>query len=210
MEKLYLDIDDTLLDTEKYLRLLLKNNFISCPENSSVYELRGDVMAGCIVEEMLSSEGYEVIPFVNGGEDGIELLKSEYEVVLVSDVVTSDEGVGKTNLAKRLGCDIILTGDAMGRSKSDIDMSDGVFVDNMPSNLFASNAKRRILMFSEYDLCYPSERQCFSRMLREDSVTVIGDFYDLVDLLIGVDESDAELRERVYQGIQKFCKNSGI
>ena len=75
MEKLYLDIDDTLLDTEKYLRLLLKNNFISCPENSSVYELRGDVMAGCIVEEMLSSEGYEVIPFVNGGEDGIELLK---------------------------------------------------------------------------------------------------------------------------------------
>ena len=70
--KLYLDIDDTLVDTEDSLR-----RYLSCLgiDSDSPYDLIGTEYDE-LIEDFLSD--YHVIPMIDGARTSLKLLKTEY------------------------------------------------------------------------------------------------------------------------------------
>ena len=179
MTKLYLDIDDTILDTEKYIRDMLDSKGIDCSESVSAYVYR-EIMPE--VENIFTSNNYNRVPYKLGAFKGVLNLCKSYDIVLISNCTTEDEERSKREIADRLSVDILF----IHSSREDIDMCNCVYVDDRPLNLLISNASKKILMLNKYRLYYRSEVCSLDLMLRhEDNLSIAKDFYDVVKYLGG-------------------------
>lgn len=144
-QKLFLDIDDTLVDTESYLRLRLRyilgSDVVS--KYDSIYNLMtDDEVAKEICRKELSD--YRNIPFLPFAEECIGVLKNDYNIILCSNYTFEEERCAKLLLAERLGVSSSLIRYAPNMGKSSVDMSDGILVDNDTRVLASSNAKRKV------------------------------------------------------------------
>lgn len=144
-QKLFLDIDDTLVDTESYLRLRLRyilgSNVVGKYDN--IYNLMlDDEVANGICRKELSD--YRNIPFLPFAEECISVLKSDYDIILCSNYTFDEERCAKLLLADRLGVSSSLIRYTPNMGKAEVNMSDGILVDNDVRILANSNAKRKI------------------------------------------------------------------
>lgn len=193
MSKLYIDIDDTLVDTERYIRHLLKVNGLEYKDKGSVYSLMGIPEYEEIFREIMSD--YSAIPYRVGALENLPLLKTEYDIILCSSSCSDYESVAKQEFAKSLDLPLILCeGDQW--DKSHIDMSGAIFIDNNPDILRVSNATVKLQMYSPY-----------TRI--EGTLDVVEDWYSVTDRLIDTGgDNDAELRECLYKRIQRCYRAS--
>jgi hypothetical protein len=187
--KLYLDIDDTLVDTEDSLR-----RYLSCLgiDSDSPYDLIGTEYDE-LIEEFLSD--YHVIPMIDGARTSLKLLKTEYDITLVSCYTYFNEAKAKISFAKKFGVELIL---CKNYDKSHVDMSDGIFIDNDEEHLKYSNAAKKYI-FS-------------SNGVKSQLSNIDGEFhnwYDIVDILMGGDK-DAELREYIFKRTKELYETSRV
>lgn len=149
MKKVYLDIDDTLYDTYNYLRSLVVMSFgTDYIKDKNIYEMmEEDEEVKKLCMNVLSD--YSKIPTKAYVKDFIRLLSGKYDVVLCSMYVFDCEREAKEKLAKKLGVESILVKYDKNIGKSNIDMSDGIFVDDSIKLLNSSNANRKILVGSK-------------------------------------------------------------
>lgn len=167
-QKLFLDIDDTLVDTESYLRLRLRyilgSDVVS--KYDSIYNLMvNDKIANEICRKELSD--YRNIPFLPFAEECISVLKNDYSIILYSNYTFEEERSAKLLLADRLGVSSSLTQYDTGMGKSRVDISDGILVDNDTKVLVNSNAKRKIRVrgYGLKDIwCGEEVEDCFELM----------------------------------------------
>ena len=138
--KLYLDVDDVILDTAKYVRARAKEDNLEVPENKSIY--------GAIppeVQQLYLSE-YEKIPFKNTFSYYIGRVKSLFDkVTLISEYYSEGERDSKLKkMSSLFAPDQICLIDARLSRKYEKDLSDGILVDDNVTILDKVKAKRKI------------------------------------------------------------------
>lgn len=190
---LYVDIDDTVKDTERYIRRVMRSNGISCPKTGTIYSKIG-TPEGSIIEEVLCN--HDAIPFKESAKSSLELLFTEYNVVFYSHYHFQKEKECKYKLAKLFKRPIIL--EEFSDSKS-VDMSDAYFVDDRNEVLMSSNAERKFELYSPYMFDMTHER---------DKDTLIVDWYSLTNILMGVN-LDEYLRRFISSRVPQQRKFSG-
>lgn len=193
--KLYLDLDDTYLDTETYLRNMLSANGLTVG-TASVYSDYIKGCAGSFYKEILSD--YSCIPKKLGADECLDIIKTEYDVVFVSCYTTEEERVAKEMFAKECETPIILCSDF---DKSNIDMGDGIMLDDTPRHLLYSGIPRKnqFLMYNPYSL----DEEGISDLKMFEGKVVL-DWYDFTDSIMEVKE-DVELRDYICKRIQGCC-----
>lgn len=198
--KLYIDLDDTFVDTEMYLRNMFNQNGFNVPESASIYSLIDTGEYDFLFKEGMSD--YILIPRMPGAEDALKILSTEYSISFVSCYSFEEEARGKKKLADALRKELIL---CKGR-KDHINMENAVFIDDNISHLIDSNAsdEDKFLFFNIYnlrDLTSAGDSYCGH---------VVSDWYEITNILMGVTGEDAELREYFRERIQKCSKGCGI
>lgn len=199
MRKLYLDLDDTYVDTESYLRKVLERNGVHCDPNSSVWDVYFRGEGRDIFKEVLSD--YSAIPKKVGAEECLKILETEFEIVYVTCYLCEEERTAKINMAKEDGRNIIF---CTGFDKSFVDMSDSVFIDDVPKHLINSNAdgKNKYLMYNKYV-------KGLSKSLMLFDGTVVFDWYDFCDKVMEVN-IDVELRDSICSRVSECCKKHRV
>ena len=190
---LYVDIDDTLLDTEMYVRSAFEKSGIQFNMTCSVFSYMGVEEYSSIFREAMSD--YSRIPIKPGGLDALSILGTEFSIRFVSCYSYPEEAEAKRKFAGELGIPLILC----RGTKAHVDMSGGYYIDDCPRFISESNAprKNKFLFFNlprVVDLMLSG---------KHFDCRVVSDWYDATNILMGVDERDAELREHIYQRIQK-------
>ena len=198
IKKIYLDLDDTLLDTESYIRFILDLRGIKIAK-----DLKYDIYTSIDkrVRDLLKiifASDYDAVPWKIGAKECFKLLETEFEIVFVSSCTTKEEEVSKKKFADKLGKKIILcSGDKW--DKSHVDMSDGIFIEDNLDVLMGTNAAVKIQMYNPYNFhsskCNPI---CPERDL------LVTDWFQIIDYLMEVDISE-NFRRRFCEGIQNFC-----
>lgn len=202
---IYMDLDDTVKETERYIRRVVQANGVKLKPNlygpncDSIHTYIGtDTQEGVMVAECLKN--WSVIPFKASAINSIKLLKTEYEVVFCTGYVYKEEADCKKAFAKSMGCNIILCGeDCM--FKDHVDMQGCIFVDDRHDILSRSNAEERYEMFNPYYFDFKGYID------REDSIVLV-DWYSFVDTLMGkCDRSEGgrefeDIRGLLRQGVQ--------
>jgi len=142
--KLYLDIDDTVLDTENYVKKVLGGKWSNL--DSSIYLEYGNMSEYELdkIKDVFSN--YYEIPYISGAEEGISELQEEFDVVFCSTYWNDYEKRSKQIWADLLGIRAIL---CEGYTKGNVDMSDAVFVDDGTRNLNSSNAAMKVCFFQK-------------------------------------------------------------
>lgn len=173
-DTIYLDLDDTVKDTERYIRRVLQTNGVDTSGYvGSIYPLVStDTFAGSLVCECLKE--WDAIPFKSCALNGLKLLKTEYNIVFCSAYTFGKEAELKEAFAKKMRCDIILCGEE-NRFKDNVDMSDSIFIDDRSDILIRSNAKVKYEILNPYFFDIYAER---------DDRTLLVDWYYLVDILM--------------------------
>lgn len=190
---LYLDLDDTYLDTENYIRSMLTANGVPVSNTSSVYNNYTRECAGDLYKEILSD--YSCIPKKIGADECLDIIKTEFDVVFLSCYTTDVEKQAKEEFAKECGIPIILCKDF---DKSGIDMSNGIMLDDTPRHLVYSGlpGKNQYLMYNPYALDTEGTED-----LKKFQGTIVLDWYNFMDNIMEVEE-DAELRDYICKRIQ--------
>lgn len=173
---IYLDLDDTVKDTERYIRRVLVSNgakLASLTGRDSIYLLlHSDLYEGKVVRECLKE--WDIIPFKSCAYNVIQLLKTEYNVVFCSAYTFEEEAECKRSFARSMGCDIILC-DKSCSDKSHVDMSGAIFIDDRSDILAKSNADEKYELYSPYFFDIYAER---------DLKTKVVDWYSLASILM--------------------------
>lgn len=191
--KLFLDLDDTVKDTERYIRRVLASNGIdSCGAGSIYNYINSGTVEDSLIRECLYD--WNVIPFKDCALNGIKLLQTEYDVIFCTAYTFNKEAQMKKALAKSLGCEIILCDDG-NRYKDKVDMSGGIFVDDRADILIRSNADIKFELYSPY---------YFDGYAERDDRTLIVDWYSLVDILMNKGINTAEESEKGGILYEKF------
>lgn len=195
MKKLFVDLDDTFVDTERYLRKICESNGLKVPKYDTIYTLYGEDNEYKPYFDMVFNN-YFVIPKKQGVIENISLLETEYEIIFCTYCTTKGEKEAKKKFANSLGKEIILC-EGDNYTKSNIDMSEGILIDDNPEVLEASNAGKKIQMYNEFT---------YTQTLSNCSLVV--DWFDIVDQLMEV-SIDERLRSFISDGISR-CYNSTI
>lgn len=200
MRNLFLDIDDTYLSTETFLRASFGCYGVKCPKLDTVYsikEMYGDDSVVSDLYDYLMSN-YAIIPKRRGASDGIKLLSSEYNVIFCSAAYSEEEKNAKKRFAMQEGYELILSTSKDVAAKYG---KDSIIVDDKLVNLFNSGVSpaNRILMWNKYFSFHSSNRA----LQRTFSYMFIKDWFDLVELLVG-GNTDEKLRELVRSRVQGF------
>lgn len=201
-EVLYLDLDDTVKDTERYIRRVLQSNGIQLAgyQGSIYYLMNTDTLAGSLVSECLKE--WEVIPFKSCAYNAIKLLQTEYNIVFCSSYTFQREAEMKRVFAKAMGCDIILCGEEH-RFKDHVDMSQATFIDDRSDILLRSNAKAKFELLNPY---------FFDSCAERDDKTLLVDWYSLVDILMGkgINQEEIDKDLEVLEGGSSIEKLRGL
>lgn len=199
MKNLFLDIDDTYLSTETFLRTALGCYGVSCPKYNTVYSIKDMYNENSVVPDLYDylMSDYSVIPKRKGATDGIKLLSSEYNVVFCSASYSGEESAAKRKFAQKEGHELILCRDKNVLQKYG---KDSIIVDDKLINLLSSgfNPSNRILMWNKYFSLHSSNRQ----LQHTFPYMIVGDWFFLVDLLVGGSMEDEKLREFVCGRVQ--------
>lgn len=218
MKRLYIDLDDTYKDTERYFRKILTSEGIVIPQGiTSVYDLlrystplkeyyKDDNLPVFNLLNTLFVNGftevcdsvysvfknimsmYSVIPNRDGVSSSWDLLRSEYKITFVSAYVLECEKAAKEEFARSLGVDAIIV---PYHEKPSLSLGvDSIIVDNDPEVLSCIGAGKKVLMYSPYS---PID-------VEVPSFCIVQDWYELCDLLMEVDLRD-EFRNGIYAGI---------
>ena len=197
MKKLFLDLDDTYKDTERYLRSVLKANSLAIPKQGTVYRFHLDIMYKDIFEMVFSD--YSVIPNKEGAEENLRILETEYEIIFCSSYTTDSEKCAKQSYADGLGKEIILCGGSQW-DKSHVNMLGESFIDDNARILALSNATKKIQMYNPYS--------CVG--LRDYSGDpLVLDWFSALDHLVEV-SVDEQLRERFCKRIKECSSQTNI
>lgn len=192
---LYMDLDDTVKATDRYIHSFLKSNGYG-DIKGSVYNQLGE--KGCLYSDQVKYilDNWSIIPMMDGAYNGLKLLSTEYKIVFVSSYGSKMEVKHKKNFAKIMNCELVLVESFM--DKSIVNMSNGVFVDDRLDILLTTNATVKYEMYNEYRYgLYPHTAR--------GNITVVSDWYSLVDQLM----DDSERVYRNYENLRRaIC--SGI
>lgn len=174
---LFLDIDDTIFDTEKHFREVFKSNGLE-PDSSCVYR-NFDSLAYKIV----ANNEYINLPFfpVRKGwsESILEELKALFrEIYLVTDSFLPIEGIAKVRLAANLGVRIILT----TGNKAQIDMQGGTFIDNRFDYLVESNASVKICPSTPFNITREEKQEA-----KNQGIVVLNTWDEIIQHLRGIE-----------------------
>ncbi len=184
---LYMDLDDTVKATDMYIHSYLKSNGYG-DIRGSVYNLffRENCSYLDQVENIL--DNWDAIPLMDGAYNGLRLLATEYKIIFVSSYGSKVEATHKKHFARIMNCGLILV--ESFSSKSCVDMSNGVCVDDRLDILMTTNARAKYEMYNEYRYnLYPHSAR--------SEVTVVSNWYSLVDQLM-------EETERVFKGYENL------
>lgn len=200
LEKIYMDLDDTVKDTERYIRRVLASNGVDVNKvKGTIYNMffTGFSLEGILARDCVKN--WSVVPFKEGAMDCLRLLMSEYKVIFVSAYTFESEAKDKLEFAKSVGCDIILCDNKTHPFKNHIDMSDGIFIDDRQDVVLLSNSPKKFEMFNPYTIDFSAER---------DDRTTIADWHMIIDDLMygGLDERirlNENFRGVFYKGIQE-------
>ena len=190
-----MDLDDTVKDTERYIRRVMQSNGASVPKIGTIYRwINTD--RDLFIQEVLSN--HEVIPYRLGARDGLNILSTEYQIVLCSGYSYEEEKRSKENFANSIGKEIILCDMGKSFSKKEVDMGGGILVDDDSEILLECNADVKFEMHNIYKFDFLAER---------DERTSIVDWFSLVDILMGTTQEmigtkyNEKLGRSLYQGI---------
>lgn len=162
--KLFLDIDDVIFNTESYISSILRKQGIT---TSCSYEYLSDNNMG-MLNELLSD--YSKIPTITGSIDGVKMLKTEYDVCLLSYVTFPSEYLEKLKIAKLLGVELYAChGDDY--LKSSVSTEGSIRVDDKSDILNANKSFRNICFY----------KKCFFNGFTGE---VVFDWYELLDRLL--------------------------
>lgn len=189
MRKLFVDLDDTFVDTERYLRRILESNGLKVPKYETVYTLYGEEAYKPYFDMVFNN--YFVIPKKQGVNENIKLLETEYNIVFCSYCTTKNEKIAKKRFAESLNKEIILC-EGEDFDKSNVDMSGGILIDDNLDVLASSNADKKLQMYNEF-----TYRQGIN------GCPLVIDWFDVVDQLMEV-SVDEKLRELISIGISGF------
>ena len=190
---LYLDLDDTVKDTERYIRKVLSSNGVCVSDSGSVYRfIKDDSVIGSMVCECLKDWG--AIPLIDGVYPILKLLQTEYNVVFCSAYVFEEEARAKKTFANSLSCEIILCGED-NKYKDKIDMSGAIFVDDRSDILIRSKADKKYEIFNPY---------IFDKYDDRDDRTLVVDWYSLADILLGRGVESEDYSIEKFRGL--LCK----
>lgn len=194
MKKLFVDLDDTFVDTERYLRKICESNGLKVPKYETIYTLYGNSEYDPYFDMVFNN--YFVIPKKQGVIENISLLETEYEVIFCTYCTTKSELEAKKRFAESLGKNIILC-EGEDHAKSSTDMSEGILIDDNIDVLKASNASKKLQMYNEFT---------YTKTLQDCSLVI--DWFDVVDQLMEV-SVDEGLRSFISDGISR-CYSSAI
>ena len=197
MKKLFVDLDDTYKDTERYLRQVIRANGLAIPQYGTVYSMYLDIMYRDIFEVVFSD--YSVIPNKEGVDENLKILETEYEIIFCSSYTTDIEKRAKQSYSDNLGKEIILCGGTQW-DKSYVNMSGASFIDDDAGILCLSNAKKKIQMYNPY-------KRGDLKDYRGD--TLVLNWFEALDKLVEVNV-DEQLRERFCKGIKNCSLKSNI
>ncbi len=201
MRKLYLDIDDTYVDTEEYLRKVLESNGIECDPFESVWEIYFRGIGEDLFREVLSD--YSVIPKKIGAEDCLKILETEFEIVYCTCYMFEEERLAKLRMSEEEGREIIF---CRYFDKSCVDMEDNVFVDDTPKHLVNSNlkSKNQYLMYNPYAL----DTEGYKYLVNFKGEVVM-DWFSLCDKIMEVHVDD-ELRDSICSRVSKCVEKCRV
>lgn len=188
--RLYIDLDDTVKETSRYLDKVIKSNKLPLGEKNKLYSI---ISEDFFVREVLCNWG--VIPFCSGAINSLKLLETEYEIVFCSKYMFEDEARQKKEFANFMGKELYLFPTSSDLDKSSMDMSGGILIDDNLDVLLNSNADSLYEMYNDFkgiDILKPRPENC--------SVVT---WYSLVDTLLGGSEENENTRRVVYQGVQR-------
>ena len=172
---IYMDLDDTFVDTEQYIREVLKNNNLPV-KIPCAYALRNSDVYGEIIEKIMAN--YRAIPLKDGALNCLKLLRTEYDVKFCSLFYNENERKAKKEFAEELNAEIILV-ESGDFSKSSVNMKNIILVDDSLEVLQSANAEFKIQMFNKYK----ARGLSYKDYLIGDSFAE--NLYDVVDILLG-------------------------
>lgn len=148
MEKrrVYLDVDDVVVDTENHLRKVLGGKWLNY--KGLVYGSYSSMTEEEMHKVASVFGDYTKIPFIEGAIEGMEILRRGYDVILCSSYSREDEKVSKKVWAEQLGLPLIL---CKGFTKGNINMSGAVMIDDNTKNLDRTNAEIKICFYKKYN-----------------------------------------------------------
>lgn len=170
----YVDIDDTLLDTTTCLLNTIRGHMLPVTPDKLYGYMTQDNMYGTLIRERMSN--YLSIPFMSGAETALNLLMSEYNVVLYSGFHLECEKIAKKRFANHMGLPIV---QVFGRFKGNLDMQGSIYIDNDPEVMLKSNADVKYEIFDANFPNFFNER---------DDRTVVCDWFSLIDMLFDFGE----------------------
>lgn len=199
MQNIYLDLDDTFVDTEMYIRSVLKNNLLPVRDNT-VYALRFLPIYSDIMRDVFKN--YDIIPLKEDAEVSLSLLSTEYNIIFCSSYITEEEANAKKSFAKKYKKDIILCG-GQNWDKSRVDMSGGIMIDDDPEALSRSNATTKIQVFNPYK----TNGLRYTEYLKGDHFAE--NLPQAVEFLMGGENiyGNSELRRCICERVQECSKH---
>lgn len=179
MKDFYLDIDTAYVAVRQYLSRVCEVHGIRAKDRADAERI-SETLKGVF------GLHYSEIPKVDGADECLKIIETEYNVVFVSRILSStQEEERKRSFAKSEGADIMFYKDNI----SEIDMSGGVFLSSSQGTLVESNAETKYLLYDKYT---------FDKSI--DAVTVVFDWHSLLDIMIRGEE-DEELREYFHNRV---------
>lgn len=146
-QKLFLDLDDVVLETSKAYKEVsdyLKRNKESFELSNNIEESTVAYILHNYSKVKVSSSFVEVLP----------LLKERFDLVFVSMYVSEEELAYKQYLARLFGAEPVFLDSSLHHDKSEVDMEGGVFVDDRVDMLATSNASTKVLFSNLTDLVF--------------------------------------------------------
>ena len=186
--KLYIDLDDTVKDTSRYINKVIDSNKVSLGRVNSLYSIVADDF---FIKESLCN--WDVIPFCQGALNSLKLLETEHEIVFCSQYLFAEEAKRKQEFASSLGKSLYLFPRTQGVDKDSLDMSDGVLIDDNLDVLLKSNAQYL------YEMLSGNKRLDLKRE-RPDNCLVTNWFH-IVDVLLSDRRKYEDTRRIIYQGV---------
>lgn len=177
--KLYVDLDDTFLNTEMYLRMVLKANDIKVEAGKTAYDYMDDV----VVKELLDMiyKDYSVIPELPGAKESLDILKCDYDIVFTSSCFSEEERDAKERYFSSKGIEYVLV---MGT----YDLSS--YIKDSEKNLIVND---KSVVLENSGIC-PINTYClWNQRTSEKNIqeylssggTVVFDWYELCDQIMG-------------------------
>lgn len=162
-QKLFLDFDDTIVHSSKAICSIYNEMYQDYPhfkpanwwENTKWNYVGICPLMRCPSELFSEKIFFEYVDFINGNtKDVIETLCEKYEVIVASIGTPQNIAHKSIWLKENLPCVkeyIFLCNDHCKMDKSTIDMINGIFIDDVVSNLDSSKAKGKIVFGDEFD-----------------------------------------------------------